>query len=199
MGLLQPSSVDVSTLVAAVPYALSAAFVHSLVTVTDLVALEAAATSGVGGAGDGGDGGGNAGGGGNAAGKGGGSGIDDVAEDGGEQQLAGPFSLDHELGAIGVANLLSACCGAGPSYMQLTPSIVALRFRTTSKACGWCVAAISAASLPALTMVVSVVPRMVIAAFIMDMGVGFILGTGVETLRHTDDPIDQALLFLVQR
>ena len=39
--------------------------------------------------------------------------------------------------------------------------------------------------------------RFVVAAFILDMGVCFIVETGVETLRHTIDPVDKLLVVLV--
>ena len=204
LPLFSLAHVSVPTLLAAAPYALSCTFVHVLVSVTDLVALESAAS---------------------------GSG----------------FSLDREMGAIGLANLLAGCLGTMPCYIQLSPSVVALRFvgsggggdggATTggsacggakggaatpsavcgasgasgaSGACGTCgacgarglrvcsyAALITAVLLPLLDDVVSAVPRPVVAAFLLDMGVGFVLEAGVHTLRRTVSLFDQLMLALV--
>ena len=99
-------------LLSSLPYALSAAFVHALVTVTDLVALEGTATA--------------------AAEKAAKETAKLAASKGETASVAtsppAAFSLDREMGAIGVANLLAATVGVMPNYMQLTPSVVALRF-----------------------------------------------------------------------
>jgi len=88
--------------------------------------------------------------------------------------------------------------GGMPGYMQLTPSMVSLRFTKGSGGrAGPYVAILTALSLPALSSVVSLVPRFVVGSFILDMGMSFIMETGVETLRHTIDPIDKLLVFLV--
>jgi SulP family sulfate permease len=136
--------------------------VHALVTVTDLVALEAASTS--------------------------------VAAEAGKEPS---FDLDREIANIGAANLVSAIFGGMPNYMQLTPSMVSLKFTKGSGGAGLYVALLTAVSLPALSSVVAVVPRFVVGAFILDMGVGFIMETGLQTLRHTIDPVDKLLVFLV--
>ena len=162
MPLFSFRSVSVSALLGAVPYALSCAFVHALVTVTDLVALEAASTS--------------------------------AASEAGREPS---FNLDREIANIGGANLLSACLGGMPNYMQLTPSMVSLRFTKGVGRAGPYTALLTALSLPALATVVALIPRFVVGAFILDMGVSFIVEIGIETLRHTIDPIDRLLLFLV--
>ena len=73
-----------------------------------------------------------------------------------------------------------------PNYMQLTPSMAALRFTNgVSGSAGPWTALITAALLPLLDDIVAAVPRPVVAAFILDMGVGFVLEVGVETMRHT--------------
>ena len=156
-------SISVGALAASVPYAISCAFVHALVTVTDLVALEAASTAA-------------------------------AAEAGKEPS----FDLDREISSIGLANFASACLGGMPNYMQLTPSMVSLKFtRGSGGRPGPYVAILTALSLPFLSSVVAIVPRFVVGAFILDMGVGFLMETGLETLRHTIDPIDKLLIFLV--
>ena len=82
--------------------------------------------------------------------------------------------------------------------VQLTPSMVSLKFTKGSGGrAGPYVALLTAVSLPALSLVVSVVPRFVVGAFILDMGVSFVVETGIETLRHTIDPVDKLLVFLV--
>ena len=68
----------------------------------------------------------------------------------------GTFSLDREMGAIGLANLLGAAAGAMPNYMQLTPSLVALKFtRGVRGSAGPWVALFTLALLPLLDVVVS--------------------------------------------
>ena len=163
LPLFTVQSVSLGALVGALPYALSCAFVHALVTVTDLVALESASTS-------------------------------SAAEAGKEPT----FNLDREIANIGTANLVSACIGGMPNYMQLTPSMVSLKFTKGSGGrAGPYVALLTVVSLPALSTVVAFVPRFVVGAFILDMGVSFIVETGIETLRHTIDPIDKLLVVLV--
>eukprot|EP00966_Prymnesium_polylepis_P233664 5404620-Prymnesium_polylepis.1 len=55
---------------------------------------------------------------------------------------------------------------------------------------------VSAASLFAVLQVVSVVPRPVVGAFMVSMGVSF-AGEGAETLRHTVDPVDSGLILVM--
>ena len=183
LPLFSLAAVSLPTLLSALPHMVSCAFVHALVTVTDLVSLEGVASDASGASGDG-DGDGN-----NGAG-------------------AATFSLDREMGSIGLANLLAGCCGAMPNYLMLTPSVVALRFTGGGGGGGnrggggllrvsAVAALLTAALLPAIDAVVSAVPRPVVAAFALDMGVGFVAGTGVETWRRTADPFDKLLLLLV--
>lgn len=172
------SSVHLSIVVSSLPYAFSAAFVHALCTVTDLVALESTANA--------------------AAEKQAKAAAARGAGGGAAGAAPAAFSLDREMGAIGAANLLAACAGAMPNYMQLTPSVVALRFTLgVPGSAGPYTALITAALLPLLDDIVAMVPRPVVAAFILEMGVGFVLDTGIDTMRHTSDHMDQALLVLV--
>lgn len=145
-GLLpnfRPSAVRFSIVLSALPYSLSAAFVHALVTVTDLTALESTA---------------------NAA-------AEKAAKRaGGSAAPASAFDLDREMGAIGIANLAGACVGAMPNYIQLSPSVIALRFTQGRGRPGPYAAVIISALLPLLDDVVALVPRFVIGGFVFEMG-----------------------------
>ena len=74
------------------PYSLSCCLVHSLVTITDLVSVEAVATARP---------------------------ASRQGETERPPPAAASFDLDRELSSIGMANLFAACVGTIPNYVQL--------------------------------------------------------------------------------
>ena len=98
-----------------------------------------------------------------------------------------------------MANIFAACVGAMPSYVQMSPSIINTNFSKVVPGryrAGPLICLISGASLLVVLQVVGAVPRAVVGAFMISMGVGF-ASEGAETLRHTVDPVDSGLILVM--
>lgn len=105
------------------------------------------------------------------------------------------FDLDAELGSIGVGNLLAAAVCATPNYVQLGPSVTCFKLtRGGGARAGPFVAVMTAASLWHIGGVVAAVPRPVIGAFMIWLGLHFVRESGVDVLLRTADPVDVALV-----
>ena len=174
LPLFSLANVHWDVLPRALPYSLSCCLVHALCTITDLISIEAVATARP------------------AA----------SAEDATRPPAAAaPMDLDLELGSIGMANLFAALVGTMPNYVQLSPSIANTNFSRGTRASGgaragpWC-AALEALSLLAVSQVAAAVPRAVVGAFMIHMGLGF-MGEGAETMRHTASTFDKVLLSIL--
>ncbi|KAL1528416.1 hypothetical protein AB1Y20_009765 [Prymnesium parvum] len=169
LAVFDPREVRVELLVRAVPYMLSCALVHSLMAVCDLVSLEAMAAEASGGV---------------------------------------EFDLDREIGSIGLGNLLAACCGATPNYVQLSPSVTNYKLAYKEQAAsresvgdppraGPWVALFSFASLWAIDSIVQVVPRPVVGAFMLWLGLHFVKESAIDLVQRSSDPVDWVIIVLM--
>ena len=175
LGLLSQLSfggVQWAVVLSALPYSLSCCLVHSLVTITDLVSVEAVATARP---------------------------ASRQGETERPPPAAASFDLDRELSSIGMANLFAACVGTIPNYVQLSPSVANMSLsrglRGRARAGPW-VVLFAACSTLVVSDVAASVPRAVVGAYMAHMGIGF-MGEGLETIRRTNDTVDKLLVVVV--